>query len=229
VKIGIFGGTFNPPHIGHLIVAESVRDQLQFDRMLLIPSAQTPNKHDALLAPAEARLEMTRLAAEGNRAFGVSDIEVRRQGISYTVDTVIALAAENPRAKLSLIIGVDNLLEFSSWKLPNEILSRADLVVLSRPGFDQRDAKNEFSRLATFVNVPQIGISGTDIRRRVKLGRSIRYLVPHRVGVYIERYRLYTDSPPPGGGENTLALHAIIFYLSIGTVPHFSSLLALFP
>jgi nicotinate-nucleotide adenylyltransferase len=193
MKIGIFGGTFNPPHIGHLIVAESVREQLQFDRVLLIPSAQTPNKHDAVLAQADARLEMTRLASEGNKWFAVSDIEVRRQGISYTVDTVNALAAEYPGAILSLLIGVDNLLEFHSWKLPHEILSRADLVVLSRPGFARADVKSEFTRLATFVNVPHIGISGTDIRRRVKLGRSIRYLVPRSVEEYIERYRLYKD------------------------------------
>jgi len=191
MNIGIFGGTFNPPHIGHLIVLESVREQISFDAILLIPSAQTPNKHDTLLAPASARLEMTRLAVEGNSSCTVSDIEIQRRGISYTIDTIIALEAQYPQANLSLIIGVDNLLEFHTWKSPKEILTHVDLIVMNRPGFPE--ANNEFARHAKFVNVPQIGISGTDIRRRVKFGRSIRYLVPRPVEEYILRHRLYKD------------------------------------
>ncbi|HMD14932.1 MAG TPA: nicotinate-nucleotide adenylyltransferase [Bacteroidota bacterium] len=191
MNIGIFGGTFNPPHIGHLIVLESVREQISFDSIVLIPSAQAPNKHDSILAPASGRLEMTRLAVEGNISCAVSDIEIQRRGISYTIDTIIALEALYPQANFSLIIGVDNLLEFHTWKSPKEILTRADLIVMNRPGFPE--ANNEFSRHAKFVNVPQIGISGTDIRRRVKFGRSIRYLVPRSVEEYILRHRLYKD------------------------------------
>lgn len=193
MNIGIFGGTFNPPHIGHLIVVESVRDQMQFHRVLLIPSAQTPNKLDSALASADARLEMTRLAVQGNQDFLISDIEIQRRGISYTVDTITTLAGQYPNARLSLIIGIDNLLEFQTWKSPKEILTLADLVVMSRPGFTIRDSKNDFAKLAKFVNVPQIDISGTDIRRRVKLGRSIRYLVPRPVEEYITRCHLYKD------------------------------------
>ena len=134
MRIGIYGGTFNPMHVGHLIVIESVREQLQFDRLLFIPSANPPNKSDPSLAPAADRLQMARLGVEGNPDFEVSDIETSRGGISYTVDTLASLAALHPRASLSLIIGADNLIEFQTWKSPTEILDRAELVVMNRPG-----------------------------------------------------------------------------------------------
>ncbi len=191
MRIGIYGGTFNPMHIGHLIVIESVREQLQFDRLLFIPSANPPNKSDPSLAPASDRLQMARLGVEGNPDFEVSDIETNRGGISYTVDTLKSLSALYPRATLSLIIGADNLIEFQTWKSPNEIVDRAELVVMNRPGYAVQGAKSELSRLAKHVNVPQIGVSGTDIRRRVKLGRSIRYLVPRTIEEYIRQKGLY--------------------------------------
>jgi len=193
MRIGIFGGTFNPPHVGHLIVIESVREQIKFDKIFVVPSAQTPNKPGAVLAPAYDRLEMTRLAVEGNAHLTVSSIEIERKGISYTVDTVMAFAEQYPRADLSLIIGADNLRDFQTWKSPREILTRVDLIVMNRPGIAPVDAKDEYARLSTLVNVPQIGISGTDIRRRVKMGRSIRYLVPPAVEEYILHHKLYRD------------------------------------
>ncbi len=193
MRIGVFSGSFNPPHTGHLVVVESVRDQLRLEKVIWIPSAQPPNKPDAVLAPPDARFEMTRLAAGENSCFEASDIELRRSGPSYTVDTIDALAAFYPGATLILIIGADNFLEFSTWKSPEEILAKADLAVMSRPGFSVRESKQEIARMATFVNVPQIGISGTDIRRRVKLGRSIRYLVPRAVESYIQTRHLYRD------------------------------------
>ena len=193
MRIGIFGGTFNPPHIGHLIVIESVREQIQFDKIFVVPSAQTPNKPGTVLASAYDRLEMTRLAVEGNVHLTVSNTEIERKGISYTVDTVLAFSAQYPHANLSLIIGADNLRDFQSWKSPREILTRVDLIVMNRPGIATVDAKDEYARLSTLVNVPQIGISGTDIRRRVKMGRSIRYLVPPAVEEYILHHKLYRD------------------------------------
>ena len=193
MKIGIFGGTFNPPHIGHLIVVESVREQLHFDKILFIPSANPPNKRDTILAPAAKRLKMTQLAVEDNQLFDVSDIEVRREGLSYTVDTVRTLTSLYPTDSFSLIIGSDNLLELQTWKSPDEILAMVDLTVMGRPGAAGQGAMQEYVRLATFVNVPQIGISGTDIRRRMKLKRSIRYLVPARVEEYIHHSNLYRD------------------------------------
>ena len=191
MRIGIYGGTFNPMHIGHLIVIESVREQLQFDRLIFIPSANPPNKSDPALAPASDRLHMARLGVDGNPDFEVSDIETNRGGISYTVDTLKALGALYPRASLSLIIGADNLIEFQTWRSPDEIVDRAELVVMNRPGYAVHGVKNELSRLAKHVNVPQIGVSGTDIRRRVKLGRSIRYLVPRTIEEYIRQKGLY--------------------------------------
>lgn len=193
MKIGIFGGTFNPPHVGHLIVVESVREQLHFDKIVFIPSANPPNKRDTVLAPARKRLEMTHLAVADNQLFEVSDIEVCREGLSYTIDTVRALSGIYRNDSLTLIIGSDNLLELQSWKSPDEILATVDLAVMGRPGAAVQGAKQEYARRATFVNVPQIGISGTDIRRRLKLKRSIRYLVPPRVEEYIHHENLYGD------------------------------------
>ncbi len=191
MNIGIFGGSFNPPHAGHLIVIESVRDQERFDSVVFVPSASPPNKHDVALAPAADRLKMTQLAVEGNPAFDVTDIEIRRPGLSFTVDTIDALSALRSGDSLSLIIGSDNLLDFHTWKSPKEILAKARLVVMNRPGFDLRQAHPEYARLAKVVNVPQVGVSGTDIRRRIKLGRSIRYLVPKNVEEYLRYTNLY--------------------------------------
>ena len=193
MNLGIYGGTFNPPHLGHLIVAESVRDQLRLDKILFTPSFSTPNKYDPLLAPAPDRLAMTQLAIEGNPDFEISDLEIRRTGLSYTIDTIMGLENLFPESKLSLLIGSDNFLDFQSWKSPREILARVQLVVMNRPGIAAPPARNEYSRLVTFVNVPQIGISGTDIRRRIKLQRSIRYLVPRSVEEYILRHKLFQD------------------------------------
>jgi nicotinate-nucleotide adenylyltransferase len=193
MKIGVFGGTFNPPHIGHLIVVESVRDQLQLDRVLFIPSSSPPNKLDHTVAPARHRLEMTRLAIDGAPAFELSDIEARRGGVSYTVETLRELSTANPRAELCVLIGADNLAEFQTWKSPDDILSVAQLVAMARPGYEKQSGASKFDRLATFVHVPQIGISSTEIRRRVKMGRSIRYLVPKNVEEYIGRTGLYRD------------------------------------
>ncbi len=193
MKLGIFGGTFNPPHIGHVIVAESVRDQLQFDSVVFVPSANPPNKHDRSIAPAADRLHMTKLAIHGNKYFDISDIETQRGGISYTIDTVNAFTERYPRASLSLIIGVDNLLEFQTWKSPDDILAKVDLVAMSRPGFSAQHDHGKYSKFVTFVNVPHIGISGTEIRRRIKMGRSIRYLVPQSVEEYILHRGLYKE------------------------------------
>ncbi len=193
MNIAMFGGSFNPPHLGHLIVLESVLDQLQFDKVLFVPSAQPPNKIDLALADAGARLEMTRLAVAGNPAFDVSDIEIKRKGLSYTIDTISGLLTCYPGARLSLVIGVDNFIEFQTWKSAGEIITKADLIVMNRPGYPAANPHQAYGKVARFVNVPQIGISSTDIRRRVKLGRSIRYLVPESVYNYINQRRLYRE------------------------------------
>lgn len=193
MKIGVFGGSFNPPHHGHLIVIESLHDQLGFDRVLFVPAAIAPHKQDPMVGSATMRVAMTRLATERNPAFDVSDLEVQRGGRSYTIDTLREFRQLYPAASLSLIIGADNFLDFDTWKSPQDILAIADLVVMSRPGFSATDARHQFARMARGVNVPAIGITGTDIRRRVKHGRSIRYLVPESVEEYIRRTGLYRE------------------------------------
>jgi nicotinate-nucleotide adenylyltransferase len=190
MKIGILGGTFNPPHIGHLIVAESIRDQLKLDKILFVPSYIPPHKLFSQVALPKQRLEMVELAIEKNRNFSASDIEIAREGKSYTVDTINSLISLHPASQLFLIIGMDNLMDFSDWKSPNEIVSNVELIVMNRPGYDT-DVKSEFKKFATFVKVPNIDISSSDIRRRIKLGRSIRYLVPFEVEQYIVKKGLY--------------------------------------
>lgn len=193
MNLGIFGGAFNPPHIGHLIVAEAVREHLRLDRVIFVPSAAPPHRTDVGRASAEVRMEMTRLAIQGNPVFEVSDVEIQRPGRSYTIDTITAFEVIHPGVKLSLLIGSDNLAEFHTWKSPREILAKCDLIVFPRPGFPVYDVKNEFSRAATFVNVPHIGISASEIRRRVKMGKSIRYMVPLSVEDCILSKKLYRE------------------------------------
>lgn len=193
MNIGVYGGTFNPPHMGHLIVIESLQDQLHFDKILFVPCASPPHKRDPSIALASARLHMTKLAVDDNRIFEASDIEIQRGGTSYSVDTLNVLKETYPHAELSLIIGADNYIEFEKWKSPKDILSLADLVVMNRPGYSATPSKSSALRMTKFVNVPNIGISGTDIRRRVKHGRSIHYLVPRLVEDYIVRTGLYRD------------------------------------
>lgn len=193
MNIGIFGGAFNPPHVGHLIVAESVREQLRLDKVIFVPSADPPHRRDVSRASGQARLEMTSLAIKGNAHFEASDAELSRPGKSYTIDTLLMFESLHPRARLHLLIGSDNLLEFHTWKSPREIIVRCELVVFQRPGFAMTDVKNEYSKSARLVNVPHIAISSSEIRRRVKMGRSIRYLTPAAVEEYIFRHGLYRD------------------------------------
>lgn len=191
MSIAVYGGTFNPPHCGHLIVAESVAETLRLDRVIFVPTNRPPHKGTQGLAPAADRLAMTKLAVVGNDRFEASDIEVARGGLSYTIDTLRAVAEGHPGTRLKLLIGADNLFDFEGWKSPLDILEIADLLVMTRPGYDAQKTRPGFPPHASLVTVPQIGISGTDIRRRVKFRQSIRYLVPPAIEEYIRRRGLY--------------------------------------
>ncbi len=193
MNIGILGGAFNPPHIGHLVVAESVREHLRLDKVFFVPTADPPHRIDVGRATAAARLEMTRLAVQGNSTFEVSDIEVQRPGKSYSIDTLTAFESFYPKARLFLLIGSDNLAEFHTWKSPREIIARCELVIFPRSGFAMGEIKSEFAKAAQVVNAPHIGVSASEIRRRVKRGLSIRYLVPSAVEDYIMKHGLYRD------------------------------------
>lgn len=191
MRIGVFGGTFDPPHVGHLIVAEHVREAVKLDRILFVPTATPPHKRDRAITPGERRVAMLRLAIARHDPFAVSDVEVRRGGVSFTADTLEEVKHQHPAAELFFLLGMDNLIEFRTWKDPERILRLARLVVMTRPGFV---AGNELENVAGGVEycaVPQIGVSGSDIRTRVRDGKSIAFLVTPEVRRFIESHGLY--------------------------------------
>ena len=197
MKFGIFGGTFDPVHNGHLIVAEYVRESISLDRILFVPTLITPNKRDAGIASARDRFAMLREGVKANPFFEVSGAEIERGGISYTVDTLRFLKEKHPADSLFLLVGADNLAEFPTWKEPAEILRCASVVAITRPGFPA--AANETALTRGFIScrVPAIEVSATEIRRRIRHGLPISYLVPPAVEKYIGRHRLYRGETEP--------------------------------
>lgn len=191
MNIGIFGGTFDPPHVGHLIVCEHAREELGLDKILFIPSAISPHKQHHQLVDPEYRLEMVRLATFGQEFFEPCDVEVRRGGVSYTVDTLGQLRQIYPDEKLTLLLGLDNLVEFRTWKAPERIVQLATVALMTRPGFEADRVADDLCGKFTLCRVPGIGISSSEIRDHVKDGKSIRYLVPKPVESYIYYRKLY--------------------------------------
>ena len=197
-KIGIFGGTFDPVHTGHLIAATELRYALGLDRVLFVPTGSPPHKGNVTVAPAADRLAMLRLAIAGTSAFAVDTIELDRAGPSYTVATLTALGATHPDATLVLLMGEDSLRDLPTWREPGRILSLATIGVATRPGVDvdlgALVTGLPFTRdRVTVVPIPGIGISSRDIRRRVATGRPIDFLSPPPVVNYILASGLYRD------------------------------------
>ena len=187
LRIGILGGTFNPPHLGHLILAEESLRQLKLDKVIFIPAFIPPHKKVKRNNP-QMRYKMAILACKGNPAFEVSSIEVSRSTVSYSVDTLRAFKKRyGKRAELFFIIGGDSLGYFKKWKNSRELLNLAHFAVAARQGFSARSLKKKM--LA--VEMPLADISSSDIRSRVKKNLSIRYLVPEEVRRFIEKNRLY--------------------------------------
>ncbi len=194
--IGIMGGTFDPIHTGHLIIAEQARYELELEKMIFIPAACSPLKTEHPKASAEDRLRMVQLATEDNPAFVVSNIEIERDGLSYTVDTLESLKTTyGNETKLYFITGADAIADILRWRRPEQIVELASVLSLSRPGYSLEEAKSalpaEFRERITFIEAPGIEISATDLRKRVSLGKSIKYLVPHTVERYITKRELY--------------------------------------
>lgn len=185
-RAGLFGGSFNPPHVAHLAVAQACADQLGLDRVVWMPAATPPHKPSGpdLATPAD-RIAMVRLATAGNPRFAVSTHEIDRAGVSYTVDTLHALHAAHPDTTWTLLLGGDSLAAFSTWREPEEIAALADLAVYARPGSDPTDER------AAVIEAPALDLSSTQVRGMVRAGRSIRYLVPDAVAVYIADHGLY--------------------------------------
>ena len=201
MKLGVVGGTFDPIHIGHVAMAEAGADCAGLDRVLLIPASVPPHRTGAT-APAEDRLEMSRLAAAGHPRLEVSDVELRRPGPSYTVDTLIALAAERPDADLHLLLGWDAAREIGSWRSPEEVMRLARLVIVSRPGYpapterDLRAAGIDPAR-TILCDVPTPDVESTEVRRRLhQPGRSLAGLLDPAVEEYVRHRHLY--SPDTG-------------------------------
>ncbi|MBT9131609.1 nicotinate-nucleotide adenylyltransferase [candidate division NPL-UPA2 bacterium Unc8] len=194
MRIGIMGGTFNPIHYGHLVVAAEAGDQFKLDNIVFIPSGTPPHKDSSDIAPAKARYEMTRLATRSNPLFSISSLEIERGGKSYSVETVERLlAAYGKEAQIYFIVGVDSMLEIESWKNVDELLKLCEFIVALRPGFNVEEINPAVRKRSHIMKIPEIGISATDVRKRIKEGKSIRYLVTLEVEEYIRRYSLYTE------------------------------------
>jgi nicotinate-nucleotide adenylyltransferase len=192
MRIGVLGGSFNPPHWGHLFVAEYVRDALQLDRVWLVVAPRPPHKlTDPELAPAEDRLAMVRLATSEAPALEASEIEFHREGPSYPVDTLEAIREAHPGARLYLILGADSLQNLPTWRNPERIAQMATLVAVGRPGWTLSPLPARWGAEVHCLEAPLIGISARDIRARVRQGRSIRFWVPEPVRRYIEERNLY--------------------------------------
>lgn len=198
MRLGIFGGTFDPVHLGHLILAEQCREQAALDQVLFVPAARPPHKLDQDITPFDQRAEMLALALSGQPAFQVDAMEKHRQGPSYTVDTLEVLRDHHPDADLLLMIGSDTLADLPTWRQPRRILDLAQLLVVARPDFsvpdpDQVSRALELERPLNIhlVDAPLIAISSRDIRRRVARGGSIRYQVPRAVEAYIRDKHLF--------------------------------------
>ncbi len=192
-RIGVFGGTFDPVHLGHLVCAEEVREAIGLDTVVFIPCAIPPHKPDYVPADPSHRLTMLELALEGHPEFTYSDLEIERGGVSYTIDTIAELRKRlGNEPEFWLILGLDAYLEINTWKQPERITSECFLAVARRPGYAASiTAVQDFQGRARFVDITEIGISSTEIRRRIAQGQSIRFLVPKAVEDYIYGNRLY--------------------------------------
>jgi nicotinate-nucleotide adenylyltransferase len=196
VRIGILGGTFNPPHLGHLVCAQEAYIQLELARVMLIPARQPPHKPLDEEPGPEHRLELCRLAVEGDSRFEVSDLELNREGPSYTADTLSSLLSSAPETDLYLILGGDIAAGLPDWHEPERVLSMATVAVAKRRGTSRELVEHALAQVeggerTRFFHMPRIGVSSTFVRERVRAGQSIRYLVPDKVAGYIAEKGLY--------------------------------------
>ena len=193
INIGLFGGTFDPVHIGHMIWAERVRELLGLEKVIFMPAGSPPHKHLPAVSDRRLRYQMVEAAISGNPYFELSPLEVKARRISFTVETLTELRRlyPDPDYELFLIIGADSLLDLENWKSPDRLFDFARVVVMNRPGFTLDQVESRYRRKIIFVEEPLIGISSTDIRRRVRNGDSIRYLVPENVEKFIREHGLY--------------------------------------
>lgn len=192
MRIGIMGGTFNPIHYGHLVTAEVVRDRFKLDRVIFVPSYRTPYKGRRDLASSFHRYKMVKLAIEKNGYFSISDIEIKRGGKSYTRDTMKEFKKRfGKETKLFFITGADAIAQMPKWKKAKELPTLCEFIAASRPGFRLKRLPAQYQKHTHLVEVPALAISSTDIRKRLKKGETIKYLLPEKVERYIYKHRLY--------------------------------------
>ncbi len=198
-RIGVFGGSFDPVHMGHLTIAQDAVEQLELDRLIFMPAAIPPHKQGHTLAEGRHRFEMLQLATEGNLSFEVSDMELQRGGVSYTFDTMRQIQFEHPGAELFFIVGLDSLTILHSWKNVEQLLEMCTVVPFARGGEDpakiaeQIQLSNVWKErlLECLIRIHEVEISASEIRMRLAEGLSIRYLVPPEVEMYIAEHHLY--------------------------------------
>jgi nicotinate-nucleotide adenylyltransferase len=209
VNIGLFGGTFDPPHSGHLIVAQDAALALSLDRVLFMPAAQPPHKLGRVMSPAPARARMLELAIQGNPLFAFSPLELEREGPSYTVETLAELTAQHPDVQWTLLIGADQYAEFAQWRQPAQIRRLARVAVIARGGGSDWTAPQAPAGIPPLepldhgdvrVQVTRIDISATQIRARVAAGQPVRYMVPAAVESFIFEHGLYSRNGSPVTG-----------------------------
>lgn len=200
MRLGIYGGTFDPVHLGHLLLAEQCREQCSLDQVWFVPAGIPPHKQDATHTPAATRVEMLELAIAGQPAFAVSRLEIERSGPSYTIETLRQIQSAQPEDELSFLVGADSLKELATWREPRGIVEIAELVVVNRGASAslaldpvRRALGDAAAARIRFVEMPAVEFASRDIRRRAREGRSLRYLVPRAVEQFIEERGLYRD------------------------------------
>lgn len=189
MRLGLFGGRFDPPHIGHLLAAASAFETLTLDELWFVPAKTPP--HKPAVAPAEVRLEMLALAVGDTLAFKVSDLELSRPGPSYTFDTVMGIKSERPKDTLFFLTGADAYAEIATWHRSEELTEAVAMVALARPGYTLDTLDSPFRERVTILQTRLCDVSSTEIRLRLRSGRSVRYLVPEAVEMYLDRNDLY--------------------------------------
>lgn len=202
LRLGIYGGTFDPVHYGHLLLAENCREQCGLDEVWFVPAASPPHKRQRQLAPDQARVEMLELAVGGYEPFKISALEIERGGLSYTVDTLEAIRAERPGDELFLLLGGDSWHDLPDWREPQRICELARPVIVGRPHTPPLESSRTGQALAGIepivVTMPQIGLASSDLRERIAAGKSIRFRTPRAVEKYIETRGLYRDGATNG-------------------------------
>ncbi len=193
MKTCIFGGTFDPPHIGHLLIAQTVFESENFERLIFVPANISPAKKNGDSSPPEERSKMLEMSLTNNPNFEISDLEIKREGISYTIDTIkeVAEKLKLDKKDLFFLMGSDTLKGFHNWKNPEEIMKLCNIIVAIRPGFTPSDIPQWVLDNVRFANIPRFEVSSTNIRRRWREGKTIRYMVPKEVWEYINEKELY--------------------------------------